>query len=346
MIGVWKDQAPQCSQREPAAVFVAGFGIHSSGVFPGSLDCAIYRVMTDAMTVFDRRLLRHRRDRAVADYGDFAFLEEEVSGRLVERLEDIRRRFPLALELGARSGALGRLLRASGAVDLLVQSDLSPLWAAERSRQGPALALDEEMLPIANQSLDAIFGALSLHWVNDLPGALAQARRALKPDGLFLAALLGGETLVELRDALSEAEIDVTGGISPRVSPFADVRDAGGLLQRAGFALPVVDADTLTVTYESPLHLMRDLRGMGETNVVLERRRVPMSRRLLQRAVEIYTQRFGGVDGRIPARFQILYLTGWAPAASQPQALRPGSASARLASALDSEEQGTGEQPG
>ena len=302
--------------------------------------------MTDVMTVFDRRLLRRRRDRAAEGYDAYAFLEEEVADRMVDRLADIRRRFPIALELGARSGALGRGLRATGAVDVLIQSDLSPVWAAARRADGAVLALDEEFLPIRDGALDGVFGALSLHWVNDLPGALAQIRRALKPDGLMLTAMLGGETLVELRDALAEAEIEVTGGVSPRVSPFADVRDAGGLLQRAGFALPVVDADTITVTYESPLHLMRDLRGMGEANVVLERRRVPMRRAMLARAAEIYGARFAGSDGRIPARFQVLYLTGWAPAKSQPQPLRPGAATSRLAAALDSREIGAGEKPG
>lgn len=301
---------------------------------------------TDAMRVFDRLLLRRRRERAADGFGDFAFLEEEVAHRLAERLEDIRRRFPLALELGARSGELGRALRASGKVGTLIQSDLAPRWAAARGAEGPALALDEEFLPIADGSLDAVFGALSLHWVNDLPGALTQVRRALKPDGLLLVALLGGETLVELRDAFAEAEVEVTGGLSPRVSPFADLRDAGGLLQRAGFALPVVDADTITVTYDTALHLMRDLRGMGETNVVLERRRAPMTRALLNRVATVYADRFADADGRIPARFQILYLTGWAPAPSQPQPLRPGSAQGRLAAALGGAEVGTGEKPG
>lgn len=300
----------------------------------------------DAMRVFDRSLLRRRRERAQPGYGEFAFLEEEVADRLAERLDDIRRQFPTALEVGARSGALGRAVRAGGKVDTLIQSDIAPAWATARAGDGPALALDEEFLPFADGSLDAVLGALSLHWVNDLPGALTQMRRALKPDGLLLTALFGGETLVELRDAFAEAEIELTGGLSPRVSPFADLRDAGGLLQRAGFALPVVDADTITVTYDSALHLMNDLRGMGETNLVLERRRTPLTRKLLGRVAEIYADRFAGPDGRIPARFQILYLTGWAPAETQPKPLRPGSAGARLATALGGREVGTGEPSG
>ncbi|MEQ8395688.1 methyltransferase domain-containing protein [Thalassobaculum sp.] len=302
--------------------------------------------MTDSMLVFDRSLVRRRRERAVSNYADFAFLEESVAERVAERLEDVRRRFPLALELGARSGALGRHLRASGRVDTLIQADLAPGWARARASDGPSVAADEEFLPFADNSLDAVFGALSLHWVNDLPGALSQIRRALKPDGLLLVALLGGDTLVELRDALFEAESEVTGGVSPRVSPFADLRDAGGLLQRAGFALPVVDADTIPVTYETAFHLMRDLRGMGETNAVLERRKQPSRRALFARTAEIYAERFAGSDGRVPARFQVLYLTGWAPSADQPKALRPGSAAARLADAIGGAEVGTGEKPG
>lgn len=307
--------------------------------------CAIYPTMTDPMLVFDRSLVRRRRERAIPGYADFAFLEQEVAERLAERLDDIRRRFPVALELGARSGALGRLLRASGKVDTLIQADLAPAWARERADDGPAVAVDEEALPFADGSLDAVFGALSLHWVNDLPGALAQIRRALKPDGLLLMAMLGGDTLVELRDALFEAESEVTGGVSPRVSPFADLRDVAGLLQRAGFALPVADADTIPVTYETAFHLMRDLRGMGEANSVLERRRRFSSRALFARAAEIYAARFAGPDGRVPARFQVLYLTAWAPSADQPKPLRPGSASARLADAIGGAEVGAGETP-
>lgn len=306
---------------------------------------AIYPAMTDPMHVFDRPLLRRRRERSRAGYPGFDFLEQAVAERLAERLEDVRRRFPLAVELGARSGALGRLLRASGRVDILVQTDLAPGWALERAAEGPAAAVDEEALPFADGSLDAVFGGLSLHWVNDLPGALAQIGRALKPDGLLLAAMLGGDSLVELRDALFEAETEVTGGVTPRVSPFADLRDAAGLLQRAGFALPVADADTIPVTYESAFHLMRDLRGMGEANVVLERSRRPTRRAVFTRAAEIYADRFARPDGRVPARFQVLYLTAWAPAASQPKPLRPGSASARLAAALGGEETAAGERP-
>lgn len=302
--------------------------------------------MTDAMTVFDRRLLRARRERARPGYDAFAFLEAEIADRTADRLLDMRRSFDLAVELGARSGAFGRMARASGRVGTLISTDLAPGWALDRSSEGLAVAADEEALPFAEGAFDAVLSNLALHWVNDLPGTLSQIRRMLKPDGLFMASILGGETLVELRDALSAAEIEVTGGLSPRVSPFADVRDAGGLLQRAGFALPVVDTEMLTVTYETAFHLMRDLKGMGESNVVLERAKAPSGRALFTRMAEIYADRFAGPDGRIPARFQILTLTAWAPAPSQQKPLRPGAARARLSDALGSAEWGTGETPG
>ena len=193
---------------------------------------------------------------------------------------------------------------------------------------------DEEVLPFRDASLDLIVSGLALQHVNDLPGVLAQARRALKPDGLLLAALLGGSTLNELRSAFLAAEEEIEGGASPRVAPFADVRDLGALLQRAQLALPVVDADTVTVTYADPLALMRELRAMGATNVLRARRRAPLRRATLLRAIEIYQERFGLADGRIPATFEILTLTAWAPHASQQRPLQPGSAKARLADAL------------
>ena len=217
--------------------------------------------------------------------------------------------------------------------------------AAARGNTGrAALAADEEYLPFRDASFDLIVSCASLHHVNDLPGALVQIQRALKPDGVFLAALFGGATLTELRQAWLAAETALEGGAGPRVAPFADLRDAAGLLQRAGFALPVADSDTITVTYENPLKLMSDLRGMGETNVLRERRRAPTRRATLMAAADCYRSQFAGGDGRAPATFQILSLTGWAPAAGQPQALRPGSATARLAEAFGVPEQSAGEK--
>jgi SAM-dependent methyltransferase len=213
-----------------------------------------------------------------------------------------------------------------------------------RRAGGLALAADEEFLPFAEASLDLVLSSLSLHWVNDLPGALLQARRALRPDGLFLAAMLGGETLKELRQAMLAAEAEVSGGASPRVSPFADVADAGALLQRAGFALPVVDSDRLTFSYADPFALMAELKGLGESNATAGRRRGLTGRRQLGRAAEIYLERFAGADGRVPATFQVLYLTAWAPAPTQQRPLRPGSAAERLADALGADERAAGDK--
>ena len=274
--------------------------------------------------------------------GQHDFLFREVTERLLDRLDDTTRRFPAALDLGCHAGELGRALNGRGGIDLLVQADLSPAMARRAGRL--TVTVDEEALPFAEASFDVILSNLSLHWVNDLPGALLQARRALKPDGLFLAAMLGGETLRELRASLLEAELEVEGGAAPRISPFADLRDAGGLLQRAGFALPVIDRDDITVTYPDALALMRDLRGMGETNAVHARRRGFTRRATLLRAAALYAERFAQPDGRIPATFQVIYLTGWAPHDSQQQPLRPGSAKARLADALGTRERPAGDK--
>ncbi len=297
--------------------------------------------MAEGMDIFDRRLVRLRRERAVARWSDHDFLFREVAERLAERLGDVRREFPLALELGRRGDALGVALRDRPGIGAVIHSGWSP-----STGDALAVAADEEALPFKDAAFDLIVSSLALHWVNDLPGALAQARRALKPDGLFLAALFGGGTLTELRDALMDAEMEVEGGVSPRVSPFADVRDMGGLLQRAGFALPVVDVDTITVTFPDSLALMKDLRGMGETNAVKARRDGFLRRATLGRAAQLYRERHGDTDGRIPATFRVLFITAWAPSASQPKALRPGSAVARLADALDAREVGTGIKAG
>lgn len=301
--------------------------------------------------IFDRRVVRRHRERAAAAIDSHDFLIREVAERLLDRLDDIRRRFPMALDLGCHHGVVAELLAGRGGVETLVQADLAPAMAYLAATRGPAhhamtLAADEEALPFAESSLDLVTSVLSLHWVNDLPGTLLQIVRALKPDGLFLAAMIGGESLKELRAALLQAESEVEGGVSPRVSPFADVRDLGGLLQRAGFALPVVDVDSITVTYPGMLALMKDLRGMGESGADRNRRQAFSRRETLLRAAALYQERHADGQGRIPATFDILYLTAWAPHAAQPKPLAPGSARARLAEALDSEEQPTGEKPG
>lgn len=299
--------------------------------------------MTAPPRLFDRHLRRLRLTRAARRAGDADFLEVAAAEDLVGRLEAVNRRFPMAVDLGARRGAFARALAESGAaakVDFLAQTDLSVAMLA--GRPGARAAADEERLPLKEASVDLIVSALALHWTNDLVGTLIQIRRALKPDGLFLASLLGGATLRELRQALLQAEIDLTGGAGPRVSPFADARDMGGLLQRAGFALPVVDVDRLCVRYDHPLGLIADLRAMGETSVLVDRPNAGLTRAVLARAWKIYRERFSA-GGRIAATFEIVTLTGWAPHPAQPKALKPGSARMRLADALGGIERSAGE---
>jgi len=301
--------------------------------------------MSDSMNVFDRRLVRRHRERAAPNLAAHDFLFREVAERLADRLDDVTRKFPQALDLGCHGGEVGAVLRGRGGIETLVQCDLSAAMARRAAANGHAtLVADEELLPFAPDSFDLAISNLSLHWVNDLPGCLLQIRQCLKPDGLLLAAMLGGETLSELRQALMEAELAEAGGVSPRISPFADLRDAGSLLQRAGFALPVIDGDRLTVTYADVLALMHDLRGMGETGAVLARADRPVSRAILARTDEIYRRRFGEADGRLAATFQVIYLTAWAPAASQQRAMQPGSARTRLADVLGTVEIAAGDK--
>jgi NADH dehydrogenase [ubiquinone] 1 alpha subcomplex assembly factor 5 len=273
--------------------------------------------------IFDRRLLVMRRDRVADGAADHDFLLARVADDLVERLGAVNRRFPEAASLGAYHGLVGRRLRQVPGVERVSDVEASPRLLAQCD--GPRLQADEETLPFAEASLDLVVSGLALHLVNDLPGALIQIRRALRPDGLLLAALLGGATLTELRTAFLVAEEEMEGGASPRVAPFADVRDLGGLLQRAQFALP---------TYPHPLDLMRDLRAMGASNPLVERSRRPLRRGTLARAMEVYAERFGLPDGRVPATFEIITLTAWAPHPSQPKPLRPGSATTSLTNVL------------
>ncbi len=284
------------------------------------------------------------RDRAASRIEGHDFLFREVAERLTERLDDVKRRFPLALDLGCHAGNVRRALQGRRNVDTLVQCDLSPRMARLAGNGFPALAADEEALPFADSSFDLVISSLSLHWVNDLPGALVQIRRALKPDGIFLAALFGGETLRELRNAFVEAGLARTGGAAARVAPFTDIRDVGGLLQRAGFALPVADTETIVATYADAFGLIADLRGMGETNVGVLRSRAFTPRGTLARMVQTYSDRYGDAEARIPATFQVIYLTAWAPHESQPRALRPGAAQSRLADALATEERPAGDK--
>jgi len=296
----------------------------------------------DPLRVFDRRAVRLHRARAARLPDAADFLINESAERLVDRLDDVTRRFPLALDLGCRDGVMARVLKGRGGVATLVQADAALAYVQRLPMGVPRLVAEAEALPFRGQSFDLVLSNLDLHWTNDLPGALLQLRHMLKPDGLLLAALLGGETLAELSRALIEAELAEEGGIGPRVSPSADIRDIGMLLQRAGFALPVVDSDTVAVTYPDALALMRDLRAMGETNAASERRRGFTRRATLARAAAIYGERFGTGDGRVRASFEIITLTAWAPHESQPQPLKPGSASTRLADALGAVERPAG----
>ena len=247
--------------------------------------------MAEDPSIFDRRAVRAHRDRAaqkLAEGTEAEFLHREIGERLLERLDDVKRSFPAVLDLGCRDGVLARALARRHGVERVFQADVSPAFARLArisNRFFPTVVADEEALPFAPSSFDLVISNLALHWVNDLPGAFIQIRRALKPDGLMLAALFGGQTLNELRLALIEAESELSGGAAMRVAPFADLQDIAGLLQRAGFALPAADRDVVTVRYGEPMKLLADLRAMGETSALRERSPRGLSRRILARAV-------------------------------------------------------------
>ena len=275
--------------------------------------------------VFDRPLVRRRLARALSQgYADFLLVRAVED--LEERLSTVLRTFSLALDVGTPTSIAAEVLHRSARVETVIR--LSPVPEAG------SIVGDEELLPFSGGRFDLAVSLLALHSVNDLPGALIQIRHALKPDGLFIGALLGGSTLTELRQSLTQAEAEIEGGVSPRVAPFADLRDIGGLLQRAGFALPVTDSDVVRVRYANAFALMQDLRRMGLTNALHDRRKTPLRRAILMRTAEIYAERFGDADGRIPATFEIVWLSGWSPHESQQKPLRPGSAKTRLADAL------------
>jgi SAM-dependent methyltransferase len=295
--------------------------------------------MSGAPLIFDRKLLRLRQARA-RRLGPATFLAEQMAQDLAERLRAVVRTFPIAVDLGSPGDAVQRALAHEPALGRLVS------LKASSGEADCSVVADEELLPCADASIDLAVSVLALHTVNDLPGTLVQVRRALKPDGLFLAALLGGDTLTELRQSFALAEAEITGGVSPHVAPFGDVRELGALLQRAGFALPVADVDRVTVRYSSVFSLMHDLRGMGATNVLIERRRQPLRRTTLLRMAQLYAERFADPDGKLQATFDIVWLSGWVPHPSQQQPLRPGSARTRLADALGVVELPTGDKAG
>ncbi len=291
--------------------------------------------------LFDRCLLRARQRRA-RSLGPATFLLDRTASELDERLSAVLRPFDKAVDLGTPTDAVRRVLAASGKIKTIMAAAVD---AVDLDGSFLRVAADEETLPFADGSLDLVVSALALQFVNDLPGTLIQIRRALKPDGLLLAALIGGESLTELREAFAIAEAEIEGGVSPRVAPFADVRELGALLQRAGFALPVIDSERLTVRYDSAFSLMRDVRRMGATNVLSDRRKTPLKRATAERMAQIYAERFSDTDGRLRASFEILWLSGWAPHGSQQKPLKPGSAAQRLADALGTKEIPAGEKP-
>jgi SAM-dependent methyltransferase len=270
-----------------------------------------------APILFDRTQLRARQRRA-EKMGAVTFLVDRVAEDMAERLHAVLREFTHAADIGTSGDQVQNVL--GGRVGELARIDLPD------SEFGP--------LPLAPESIDLAVSALALQFVNDLPGVLAQIRRALKPDGLLLAAMIGGDTLTELRQSFAAAEAELEGGVSPRVAPFADLRDVGALLQRAGFALPVTDVDRIVVRYDNAFALTQDLRRMGATNVLVERRRTPTRRATLLRMAQIYSERFADPDGRIRATFDVIWVSGWAPHESQQQPLPPGSAKASLAGAV------------
>lgn len=288
--------------------------------------------------LFDRTRVQVHRDRAAPGFGDYAFLKERESSQLLERLADVSRTFSHALDLGAHDGRAARKLRESGQVERVDATDLSPVFVAQMQAAGlAARQLDDETPDFDKETYDLVTSVLSLHWVNDLPGTLLRIREQLKPDGLFLGCLFGGGTLNELRTSLLEAEAELTGGAAPRLAPLPGLQDMAGLMQRAGFALPVADVDTITVRYPNPFKLLDDLKGMGEQAAFLPTERAPrrpLSRRILARMSEIYAERFSDPDGRLRATFNVVWLSGWAPHESQPKGLRPGSGRVSLADAV------------
>jgi SAM-dependent methyltransferase len=285
-----------------------------------------------APQLFDRQLILQRRARAALAVSPPDFLLRRVAEDIRERIEAVERCFSRVACLGAYHGVMAEALPEGTGGEAIVTVEASPPLVA-RCR-GMRVCADEELLPFRDGAFDLALSALSLHLVNDIPGALAQIRRTLKPDGLFLGAVLGGDTLRELREAFMLAEIELEGGASARVAPMAGIRDYGALLQRAGFALPVADVDMVEVTYRSPRALMHDLRGMAASNALTARRKRFLRRSTLARAMEIYRERFAAGDGRVRATFEVIHLSGWAPHESQKKPLPPGTAQVRLADAL------------
>lgn len=280
--------------------------------------------MSDDIFVFDRRLIRTKRARSAQHLTQHGFLFDWTGKQIIERLSVIKKKFPFTLQIGGRTTLNNP---QNFGIETLITLDSTPALS-------PAIIADEEILPFKDDAFDLIFSPLNLHTTNDLPGALVQIRKSLKDDGLFIGALLGGETLHELRHAMNQAEIELYGGQSPRVAPFADLPQMGALMQRAGFNLPVIDSEKITVTYDNTFKLMQDLRLMGESNTMVQRVKHFTSRRFFQKVEEIYRNNFTEDDGRITSTFEVIFILGWKPHDSQQKPLKPGSAKTRLSDAL------------
>jgi SAM-dependent methyltransferase len=281
--------------------------------------------------IFDRARLRNTGPRPTSKNKDFSFLDTWAVRQLETRLADVKRTFPSALLMGRAA----QINAKPGQIENLIHMRFA------KDEHKPDVLADEEFLPLREHSLDLVISLLNLHAVNDLPGTLIQIRRALKPDGMFLAVMFGGETLYELRQSLMQAELQLKNGVSPRVFPFADKPQMGALLQRAGFALPVVDSEIVTVTYKDMFGLIEDLRGMGERNIINNRSRTNPGKKFFMDAARSYADKFSDADGRIRASFEMIFLIGWAPHESQQKPLAPGSARSRLADALGAQEMKT-----
>ena len=285
--------------------------------------------MTNNVFVFDRNIVRKNRNRCAEKLKNHGFLIDWSMDQITTRLEDIKRTFPTALQIGNRSN---EFQSNNFGIEHLYTLDIA-------EKLNPSIQADEELLPFAPESFNLVISPLNLHTTNDLPGVLAQIKTTLKPDGLFIATILGGETLHELRDSMNMAELEMNGGLSPHVAPFADMPQMGALMQRAGFNLPVIDSEKITVTYDNVLKLMEDLRNMGEGNALIERSKKFSTPDYFGRIVQDYTSKYSEGNGRIKATFEIIFLIGWAPHESQQKPLRPGSAQNRLADILETTEE-------
>ena len=298
--------------------------------------------MTETTDIFDLALLNLRRRRIAPEFDKFDFLLKWIIGDIENRLAAIKREFPTVLSLGSHQGMLGAICNDRPGTDIVIDQDSCIQFL--KSAQGKKVNCNMEFVPFGKASLDLVLSAMTLQYVNDLPGTLIQLRQALKPDGLFIGTMFGSETLIELRECFMLAEEQVEGGVSPRVIPMTNVQECGALLQRAGFTLPVTDSDILKINYSEPENLLHDLRGMGLTNVLRHRRKTPLKRNTFRTMFEIYKSRYSNSAGKLVASFETLTMTGWAPHENQQQPKQPGSAQVRLADALGTDELSGGEK--